>query len=60
MLQPLVVCEISADRYEIIAGERRWRACKLAYLTEVPVVIRQVDDETAMAMALVENLQRED
>ncbi len=60
LLQPLVVREISAGRYEIIAGERRWRACRLAYMTEVPVVLRQVDDETAMAMALVENLQRED
>lgn len=60
LLQPLVVREIAAERYEIIAGERRWRACRLAGLTDVPVVIRQVDDETAMAMALVENLQRED
>ena len=60
LLQPLVVREIDAGRYEIIAGERRWRACRLAGMTEVPVVIRQVDDETAMAMALVENLQRED
>lgn len=60
LLQPLVVRELSAGRYEIIAGERRWRACRLAGMTEVPVLIRQVDDETAMAMALVENLQRED
>lgn len=60
LLQPLVVREIATNRYEIIAGERRWRACQLAGLTEVPVVLRQVDDETAMAMALVENLQRED
>ena len=60
LLQPLVVREISLGRYEIIAGERRWRACQLAGMTEVPVVLRQVDDETAMAMALVENLQRED
>lgn len=60
LLQPLVVREVTAGRYEIIAGERRWRACKLAQLQEVPVVLRQVDDETAMAMALVENLQRED
>ena len=60
LLQPLVVREISPGRYEIIAGERRWRACQLAGMTEVPVVLRQVDDETAMALALIENLQRED
>ena len=60
LLQPLVVREMSPGHYEIIAGERRWRACQLAGMTEVPVVLRQVDDETAMAIALVENLQRED
>ncbi|HHF7346404.1 TPA: ParB/RepB/Spo0J family partition protein [Legionella feeleii] len=60
LLQPLVVREIANGRYEIIAGERRWRACQLIGFTEVPVVLRQVDDETAMAIALVENLQRED
>ena len=60
LLQPLLVRELSAGLYEIIAGERRWRACRLAGMNDVPVVIRQVDDETAMAMALVENLQRED
>ncbi|MCP0914872.1 MULTISPECIES: ParB/RepB/Spo0J family partition protein [Legionella] len=60
LLQPLVVREVAAGQYEIIAGERRWRACQLAGMAQVPVTIRQVDDETAMAMALVENLQRED
>lgn len=60
LLQPIVVRPIAEERYEIIAGERRWRACLLAELTEIPVIIRKVDDETAMAMALVENLQRED
>jgi len=60
LLQPLLVRLVTDDRYEIIAGERRWRASMLAGLTEVPVVVKQVDDETAMAMALVENLQRED
>lgn len=60
LLQPVVVREVENGRYEIIAGERRWRACRLAGLTELPVIHRQVDDETAMAMALVENLQRED
>jgi ParB family chromosome partitioning protein len=60
LLQPLIVREMSSGRYEIIAGERRWRACQLAGINDVPVVLRQVDDETAMAIALVENLQRED
>lgn len=60
LLQPLLVRELSTGCYEIIAGERRWRACQIAGLTEIPVILKQVDDETAMAMALVENLQRED
>lgn len=60
LLQPLVVREIEANQYEIIAGERRWRACQQAGLTQVPVLIRQVNDETALALALIENLQRED
>lgn len=60
LLQPLIVRQLSASRYEILAGERRWRACQLAGLAEVPVILRQVDDETASAIALVENLQRED
>lgn len=60
LLQPLLVRELSNGRYEIIAGERRWRASQIAGLNEVPVILKQVDDETAMAMALVENLQRED
>lgn len=59
LLQPLIVRELSPNRFEIIAGERRWRACQLAGLSEVPVIVRQVDDETAMAIALIENLQRE-
>ncbi|MFP5382307.1 MAG: ParB/RepB/Spo0J family partition protein, partial [Gammaproteobacteria bacterium] len=48
------------DRFEIIAGERRWRAAKLAQLTDVPVVLREVDDRAVIAMALIENIQRED
>lgn len=60
LLQPLIVRELTNGCYEIIAGERRWRASQIAGLTEVPVILKQVDDETAMAMALVENLQRED
>lgn len=60
LLQPLLVRALSTGNYEIIAGERRWRACQLAGIKEIPVILHQVDDETAMAMALVENLQRED
>lgn len=60
LLQPLLVRELADGRYEIIAGERRWRACQLAEMHNVSVIAHQVDDETAMAMALVENLQRED
>lgn len=60
LLQPLLVRELNDGRYEIIAGERRWRASQLAGLVEVPVLLKQVDDETAMAMALIENIQRED
>lgn len=60
LLQPLVVRELQASEYEIIAGERRWRACQQLGMSEVPVLIRQVNDETAIALALIENLQRED
>jgi ParB family chromosome partitioning protein len=60
VLQPIVVRPISADKFEIIAGERRWRAAQLAGLDEIPVVIRDVSDEAAIAMALIENIQRED
>ncbi|MBD2857610.1 ParB/RepB/Spo0J family partition protein [Spongiibacter sp. KMU-158] len=60
IMQPIVVRQVSADRYEIIAGERRWRASQLAGLDTVPTLIREVPDETAAAMALIENLQRED
>ncbi|HTL14489.1 MAG TPA: ParB/RepB/Spo0J family partition protein, partial [Thermomonas sp.] len=64
VIQPVVVREIDRDKggkvYEIIAGERRWRASRQAGLTEVPVVIREVDDRTVVAMALIENIQRED
>jgi ParB family chromosome partitioning protein len=63
VIQPIVVRAI-AERggkvYEIIAGERRWRASRLAGLTDVPVVLRTVDDRTVVAMALIENIQRED
>ena len=60
MVQPIVVRSVGDKRYEIIAGERRWRAAQLAGLAEVPVFIREVDDQTAMAMALIENIQRDD
>lgn len=60
IVQPVVVRTISADRYEIIAGERRWRAAQLAGFTEVPVIIRDVDDRTALELAIVENVQRSD
>ena len=59
VLQPIVVRAIGGGRYEIIAGERRWRAAQLAELHEVPAVIRDVPDEAAIAMALIENIQRE-
>ena len=60
LLQPLVVREAGDGYYQIIAGERRWRASRLAGLSEVPVVILKADDKTVMELALVENLQRQD
>ncbi|MCB1600548.1 MAG: ParB/RepB/Spo0J family partition protein [Lysobacterales bacterium] len=60
VVQPVVVRRISADRYEIIAGERRWRAAQQAGLSEIPVVLRDIPDQAAIAIALIENIQRED
>ncbi len=60
ILQPLLVRQLSDREYEIVAGERRWRGAQLAGLDTVPVVIRQIDDQAAMAAALVENIQRQD
>ena len=62
LMQPILVrpVESGSDRYEIIAGERRYRAAQLAGLTEVPVLVKDVDDQAAAAMALIENIQRED
>lgn len=60
ILQPLLVRTIGHKEYEIIAGERRWRAAKLAGLNEVPVLIREINDEDALAFGILENLQRED
>ncbi|MCW4152081.1 ParB/RepB/Spo0J family partition protein [Halomonas sp. 18H] len=59
VMQPIVVRQIEAGRYEIIAGERRWRAAQLAELDVIPAVIRDVSDEAALALALIENIQRE-
>jgi ParB family chromosome partitioning protein len=59
VMQPILARTLGKGRYEIIAGERRWRAAKLAGLREVPVVIREVPDSAALAMALIENIQRE-
>jgi len=59
IIQPIIVRQIDEESYEIIAGERRWRAAQLANLRAVPVVIRKVSDKQAVAMALIENIQRE-
>ena len=60
IIQPLTVRETAGGYYQIIAGERRWRAARIANLTEVPVVIIEADDKKAMELALIENLQRQD
>ncbi|MBQ1272312.1 MAG: ParB/RepB/Spo0J family partition protein [Clostridia bacterium] len=60
LLQPIVVRGIDGGRYQIISGERRWRACRMAGLQEVPVVVREEDDRAALELGLIENLQRED
>ena len=60
VMQPILVRPVGAERYEIIAGERRFRAAQMAGLTEVPVLVKQVPDTAALAMALIENIQRED
>jgi ParB family chromosome partitioning protein len=60
IIQPILVRPVAGGKYEIIAGERRWRAAKIAKLTEVPVLVREVADDAALAMALIENIQRED
>ncbi|MBT6355882.1 MAG: ParB/RepB/Spo0J family partition protein, partial [Nitrosomonadales bacterium] len=60
IIQPILVRMVSSDQYEIVAGERRWQAAKMANLKEVPVVIKDISDSTALAMALIENIQRED
>ncbi len=60
LIQPIVVRPEANGTYRIIAGERRWRACRMAGLSEVPVAIKEIDDKALMEMALIENLQRED
>ncbi len=60
IMQPIIVRKISDNRFEIIAGERRWRASQIAGLDKIPCIVRDVDDESTIAMALIENIQRED
>ena len=59
LMQPLLVRPVGPERYELIAGERRWRAAQMAGLEQVPALVREVPDEAALAMALIENIQRE-
>lgn len=60
IVQPIIVRPIGYEQYEIIAGERRWRAAQIAQLTEVPVVVYEIEDSKALAFSLIENIQRED
>ena len=60
LLQPIIVRPMTSGGYQIVAGERRWRACRMAGLTEVPVIIKELDDRAFTEIALIENLQRED
>ncbi|MGH8725913.1 MAG: ParB/RepB/Spo0J family partition protein, partial [Burkholderiales bacterium] len=59
LMQPLLVRPVDRERYELIAGERRWRAAQMAGLDEVPALVREVPDDAALAMSLIENIQRE-
>ena len=59
LMQPVLVRPVDRERYELIAGERRWRAAQMAGLEEVPALVREVADESALAMSLIENIQRE-
>jgi len=60
LMQPVLVRPVDRDKYELIAGERRWRAAQMAGLSEVPALVREVPDESALALSLIENIQRED
>ena len=59
IMQPILVRQVAGERFEIIAGERRWRAARMAGMHEVPVLVRDIADDSALAMALIENIQRE-
>ena len=58
LMQPVLVRPVDRERYELIAGERRWRAAQMAGLQEIPALVREVADESALAMSLIENIQR--
>lgn len=60
VIEPIIVREVGKNRFELIAGERRWRASQLAGLTEIPALVRELDDRAVIAIALIENIQRED
>jgi ParB family chromosome partitioning protein len=60
LLQPILVRKLEAEKYEIVAGERRWRACQLANMERVPVIIKELSNEEILLIALIENIQRED
>ena len=60
VMQPIVVRKVDSDKYEIVAGERRWRATQIAGLETIPAIVKDISDETAIVMALIENIQRED
>ncbi|MDR0774578.1 MAG: ParB/RepB/Spo0J family partition protein [Rickettsia sp.] len=60
LLQPIIVSSISEGRYKIIAGERRWRACKIAKITDIPAIIKDLNDKEIIEIALIENIQREE
>jgi ParB family chromosome partitioning protein len=60
LIQPIVVRALDQGNYEIIAGERRWRAAQLAGVDEIPAIVREISDQATIAMALIENIQRED
>lgn len=60
VIEPIIVRNVAGGRFELIAGERRWRACQLAGLSEIPALVRDIDDRAAIAIALIENIQRED
>jgi ParB family chromosome partitioning protein len=60
LIQPVVVRRLESGKYELIAGERRWRACQIAGLTDIPAVVRDIPDQAAAALSLIENIQRQD